>query len=40
MNVEGEERFHGKPSIMVEVGKAIENPVAVIEKAEKKGKEV
>nr|WP_036680014.1 PTS fructose transporter subunit IIB [Pelosinus fermentans] len=40
VNVEGEERFHGKPSIMVEVGKAIENPAVVIEKAEKKGEEV
>jgi fructose-specific phosphotransferase system IIB component len=37
VNVEGEERFAGKPSIMVEVGKAIENPIGVIEKAERKG---
>jgi fructose-specific phosphotransferase system IIB component len=37
VNVEGEERFAGKPSIMVEVGKAIENPMGVIEKAESKG---
>ena len=40
VNVEGEERFSGKPSITVEVGKAIENPMAVIEKAEKKGEQV
>jgi fructose-specific phosphotransferase system IIB component len=40
VNVEGQERFAGKPSIMVEVGKAIENPIGVIEKAEKKGEQV
>ncbi len=37
VNVEGEERFDGKPCITVEVGKAIENPFGVIEKAEGKG---
>jgi fructose-specific phosphotransferase system IIB component len=37
VNVEGEERFDGKLSITVEVGKAIENPMRVIEKAENKG---
>ena len=37
VNVEGEERFAGKPCVTVEVGKAIENPLGVIEKAESKG---
>ncbi|SFL75671.1 PTS system IIB component, Fru family [Pelosinus propionicus DSM 13327] len=37
VNVEGEERFDGKQKVTVEVGKAIENPMDIIQKAEMKG---